>query len=184
MGRKSKSNCTQRQVVDVTTVGDVQQISENSMDVETVFERSLRIFNSKMYNPYIPKPESDYVIVVDIEDGIHSFWTSAKTTELHSLIVEHHTWDAVPVPGDPSYNLISAKWVVKLKTHPVSKQKARLTARGFSQVQGLDYDQTFAHVSKMSSIRVFLSLVGVLSLHTYQLDIRTAFLNAPLEEVI
>ena len=41
VSRKSKRNCTQRQVVDVTTVGDVQQISENHLDIETVFERSL-----------------------------------------------------------------------------------------------------------------------------------------------
>ena len=64
------------------------------------------------------------------------------------------------------------------------QEEARLTARCFMQRQGVDYEQTFAPVSQMSSMRVFLSLVVVLNLHTYQLDIKTAFLNAPLEEVL
>ena len=46
-----------------------------------------------------------------VEDATHPFWTSAIIAELICLIVENHIWDAVP--GNPSYNLITVRWVVK-----------------------------------------------------------------------
>ena len=88
------------------------------------------------------------------------------------------------VPGSSEHKLITAKWVVKSKTHPTRKLKARLTARGFTQEHGVvDYAETFAPVSKMSSMQFYLCLVGMLDLHTHQLDIKSAFLNAKLEEI-
>ena len=68
--------------------------------------------------------------------------------------------------------------------NPTRKLKARLTTKGFTHAHGVDYDETFAPVSKMSSMRIYLSLVGMLDVHTHQLDIKTASLNAKLEESI
>jgi hypothetical protein len=64
----------------------------------------------------------------------------------------------------------------------VLKRKARFTPRGFVQRLGLDYNETFAPVAKMTTLRIFLALVAILKLHTRQMDVKTAFLNASVDE--
>ena len=69
-----------------------------------------------------------------------------------------HTWDIVPMPHGA--NPVSCKWVYKIKTKAdgsVERYKARLVARGFTQEYGIDYEETFAHVAKMTSIRTLIA---------------------------
>ena len=75
---------------------------------------------------------------------------------------------------------MTSKWIYKIKhaaDGSVEKYKARFVARGFSQKEGVDYDETFAPVAKYTSIRatIFLALVLVWRLH--QMDVKTVFLN-------
>jgi hypothetical protein len=77
--------------------------------------------------------------------------------------------------------------VFRLKTeehtsHP--RYKARLVVKGFSQKKGVDFDEIFSPVVKMSSIRVVLSLAASLNDEVEQLDVKTAFLHGDLEEEI
>ena len=60
--------------------------------------------------------------------------------------------------------------------------KARLVAQGYSQTEGVDYDETFAPVSRMESIKILLALVSQLKFKLYQMDVKTAFLNGLLKE--
>ena len=60
--------------------------------------------------------------------------------------------------------------------------KARLVAQGYSQVEEVDFDETFAHVARMESIRVLLALACHLKFKLYQMDVKTAFLNGFLKE--
>ena len=62
--------------------------------------------------------------------------------------------------------------------------KARLVNRGFTQVKGLNDEETFAHVSKFMTLLVLLSIAASLDLHIHQMDVKTAFLNGNLEEEI
>ena len=62
--------------------------------------------------------------------------------------------------------------------------KARFTPKGYAQKQNVDYKETWAPVAKLVTLRVFLTLVAILCLHTCQLDLKTAFLNAIVEEEI
>ena len=69
------------------------------------------------------------------------------------------TWDLVDLPSGKSY--IDCKWVYKIKTRSdgiVDRYKARLVARGFTQEYGIDYEETFAHVARLSSIRTLISV--------------------------
>ena len=66
----------------------------------------------------------------------------------------------------------------------IEKYKARLVAKGFSQKQNVDYFDTFAHVTKISSIRILIDLASIHKLFTHQMDIKTAFLNRDLKEDI
>ena len=60
--------------------------------------------------------------------------------------------------------------------------KARLVAQGFSQMEGVDYDETFAPVTRMESIRILLALAYHLKFKLHQIDVKTAFLNGILKE--
>lgn len=94
------------------------------------------------------------------------------------------TWELVDRPVNS--NVVKCKWVYKLKrgVDGSSRFKARLVAKGFSQKPGQDYDQTFAPVVKLSSLRVLFGLAAELDLEIVHVDITTTFLNGDLNEVI
>ena len=111
-------------------------------------------------------------------------WFGAMQEEMKSLC-ENHTYDLVKLPKGKK--TLKNKWVYKLKTENNSSQpkyKARLVVKGFSQKKGIDFEEIFSPVVKMSSIRVVLGLAASLNLEVEQLDVKTAFLHGDLEEEI
>jgi hypothetical protein len=116
------------------------------------------------------------------EDG--ELWQTATDEEMTSLL-ENDTWEVVKKPADA--NIIDVKWVYKIKydtTGNVSRYKARLVAKGYKQVEGIDYNEVFAPVSKYATIRVLLAVAAAEDLELQLLDIKTAFLNGVLEEEV
>eukprot|EP00253_Pinus_taeda_P023838 PITA_23838 len=104
--------------------------------------------------------------------------------EYHSLLA-NDTWDLVPLPK--GRKLVRCKWVYRTKYGPdgkVDKHKALLVAKGFSQVEGIDYTETFSPVAKMNSIRLVLSLAVSLKWEVHQMDVKSAFLHGDLHEEI
>jgi Reverse transcriptase (RNA-dependent DNA polymerase) len=96
---------------------------------------------------------------------------------------ENHTWDLVSIDEVPKgYNILDGKWVFRLKSD--GRKKARWVVRGFQQKHGIDYHETFAAVARNTSYRTILALSALLGLEVFQFDIKTAFLNGSLEEVI
>jgi len=94
-------------------------------------------------------------------------------------------WDVVPRPQDKS--VVSSRWLYKVKQTTdgsVEKHKARFVARGFSQVEGIDYDETFALVARFSSIRLILALSAQIGWKIHQMDVKTTFLNGKIEEEV
>ena len=92
-------------------------------------------------------------------------WDVAMDEEYRSLM-ENYTWDLVPLPK--GRKLVRCKWdyITKYASDgSVERLKERLVSKGFSQVEGIDYNETFAPVSKMNSIRLVLSLA---SLHNWK----------------
>ena len=77
--------------------------------------------------------------------------------------MKKNVWEVVPRPEEKS--IVSSKWIYKIKHATdggIEKYKARFVARGFSQKEGIDYEETFAPVSRYTSIRMIISLASIL----------------------
>jgi hypothetical protein len=66
----------------------------------------------------------------------------------------------------------------------VTRNKARLMAKGYSQVEGLDFDETYAPVARLESICILLAYATYHSFKLYQMDVKSAFLNGPIKEEV
>ena len=109
-------------------------------------------------------------------------WVEAMHDELLQL-QRNDIWTLVPRLEDE--HIISRKWIFRNKTDEegnVIRNKARLVAQGYSQIKGVDYDETFAPVVSMESIRILLALACHLKFKLYQMNIKNAFLNGLLKE--
>jgi hypothetical protein len=83
--------------------------------------------------------------------------------------------------------VVVSRWIYKVKQAVdgnVEKYKARFVARGFSQIEGIDYDETFAPVARYSSIRSILALSAQMGWRIHQMDVKTMFLNGIIEEEV
>lgn len=114
----------------------------------------------------------------------HHEWAKAINEEIKS-IEENKTWTLTNLP--PGRKSIGSKWVFKSKRDEngdITRYKARLVAQGFTQKFGVDYDEVFAPVARSTSLRVLLSVAGKKNYTVKHFDVKTAFLNGKLEEVI
>ena len=103
--------------------------------------------------------------------------------EMDSLI-SNRTWKLAELPKGKK--ALQNKWVYRIKEeHDGSKRyKARLVVKGFQQKEGIDYNEIFSPVVKLTTIRTILALVAKEDLILEQLDVKTAFLHGVLEEEI
>ena len=112
-------------------------------------------------------------------------WKAAAQSEMDSLH-KKETWTLVDkLP--PGKNLVSNKWVFTHKrdsTGKIVRYKARLVARGFSQREGIDYEEVFAPVVRYGSIRVLLAVANQHNMEVDQLDVKTAYLNGRIDSEV
>jgi hypothetical protein len=97
----------------------------------------------------------------------------------------HQVWELVDPPA--GCKLIGTKWVWKNKEGEkgeVVRNKSRLVAQGFSQKEGIDYEETFAPVPHLEAIRIFLAFFVAKGFKLHQMDVKGAFLNGVLEEEV
>ncbi|RVW80523.1 Retrovirus-related Pol polyprotein from transposon TNT 1-94 [Vitis vinifera] len=102
------------------------------------------------------------------EASTDPLWQIAMIEELDAL-TKNHTWDLVTLP--PGQSVVGCKWIYKIKTHSdgsVERYKARLVAKGFTQEYGIDYEETFAPVARISSVRALLVVSAAHGLYITQ----------------
>ena len=120
-----------------------------------------------------------------IQDAMqHADWIQAMQDELLEF-KRHNVWTLVPRPSGKT--IIGTRWVYRNKEDKdgvIIRNKARLVAQGFTQVQDLDYGETFAPVARIEAIRLFLAYASFKRVKVYQMDVKTAFLYGNLEEEV
>ncbi|KAE8680428.1 putative Double Clp-N motif-containing P-loop nucleoside triphosphate hydrolases superfamily protein [Hibiscus syriacus] len=113
-----------------------------------------------------------------------SLWMMAMQEEIEALH-KNNTWDLVPLPQ--GRKPIGNKWVFKIKRNgddQVERYRARLVVKGYAQKEGIDFNEIFSPVVRLTTVRVVLAMCATLNLHLEQLDVKTTFLHGNLEEEI
>ncbi|GKD08553.1 retrovirus-related pol polyprotein from transposon TNT 1-94, partial [Tanacetum coccineum] len=114
----------------------------------------------------------DESLVIAIQEELNQF-------------ISNDVWKLVPNPKDMI--IIRTKWVYRNKLDEnsvVSGNKARLVAQGYNQQEGIDYDETYAPVARLESIRILLAYACALDLKLFQMDVKSAFLNNFINEEV
>ena len=106
-------------------------------------------------------------------------WREACQYEMNALAT-NDTWELVNLPA--GRKAVKSKWVFKLKVDGCFH--ACLVAKGFTQIPGIDFDETFSPVTRFESLRLLLALAILEDWHIHQMDIKLAFLNGVLNEEI
>jgi hypothetical protein len=104
--------------------------------------------------------------------------------EYHS-IMKNDVWDIILKPEGKS--VVISKWIYKIKhivDESIEKHKMIFFARGFSQVEGIDYEETFAPIARYTSIQTIISLAASMCWRLHQMDMKTVFLNGEIEEEV
>jgi hypothetical protein len=110
-------------------------------------------------------------------------WVMAMQEELNNF-TRNEVWSLIE---RPKQNVIGTKWVFRNKQDEhgvVTRNKARLVAQGFTQIEGLDFGETYAPVARLESIRILLAYAAHHDFKLYQMDVKSAFLNGPLSELV
>ncbi|GJW79081.1 putative ribonuclease H-like domain-containing protein [Tanacetum coccineum] len=111
-------------------------------------------------------------------------WFQSMQDEIHEFD-RLDVWELVPPPDCAM--IIALKWIYKVKLDEygdVLKNKARLVAKGYHQEEGLDFEESFAPVARLEAIIIFLANAASKNMTVYQMDVKTAFLNGELKEVV
>ncbi|GJZ92148.1 zinc finger, CCHC-type containing protein [Tanacetum coccineum] len=129
-------------------------------------------------------PEFQLYLIERTRDGDVDFWKEAINDEMDS-IMGNNTWVLADLP--PGCKPLGCKWIFKRKLKvdgSIEKFKARLVIRGFKQKSGIDYFDTYAPVSCISTIRLLIAMALIYNLIIHRMDVKTAFLNSDLDEEV
>ncbi|GJW93944.1 retrovirus-related pol polyprotein from transposon TNT 1-94 [Tanacetum coccineum] len=108
-----------------------------------------------------------------------SCWIKAMQEKLNEF-ERLRVWELIPRPD--KVMVITLKWIYKVKLDELGgilKNKARLVARGYHQEEGIYFEESFAPVTRLEAIRIFLAFAAHMNMAVYQMDVKAAFLNAP-----
>lgn len=118
-----------------------------------------------------------------VDDPAHKRrWREAIEEELQNL-ENHQTWEYNELPQ--GRKAMGSKWVFKIKYNTdesIARFKAKLVAQRFSQVQGIDFSETFAPTTSRKSLQIYLAICEALNLFVHQVDLIEAYLKRSLDD--
>nr|GEZ66019.1 copia protein [Tanacetum cinerariifolium] len=185
----------------------VSQVSETSKkDLEDLFQNLYDEYfdSSKIMKSSTTNVEASNVEIPSNEEVFHesfeSFQEESSSSSLNDDV--HQSLEEVKVPSsntqsvlnnmvpnvdEASKTIIKTKWTFKNKKDESSlviRNKARLVTVGYSQQEGIDYDETFAPVARIEAIHLFLAYAAHKDFTVFQIDVKTSFLNGILKEEV
>ena len=111
-------------------------------------------------------------------------WRQAENEEIKAL-EKNNTWSITELPKGKK--TVGCRWLVTMKYKSdgsIERYKSRLVAKGYTQSYGIDYQETFAPVAKLNTVRVLMSIASNLDWPLFQLDVKNAFFNGIIEEEV
>eukprot|EP00253_Pinus_taeda_P033287 PITA_33287 len=163
--------------------------SSASSSTCTPNERGKKFIN--LSDIYDEGMNSLFALYCHVDDPIHfedaikdRKWIEAMDEEINA-IERNKTWDLVEIPKGKE--VIGVKWVYKTKSNAegkIERHKERLVVKGYKQQYGRDYEETFAPVDRMETVRAVLSIAAQNKWKVYQMDMKSAFLNGLLKEEV
>jgi hypothetical protein len=121
---------------------------------------------------------------LNVEEALQDVdWVMAMQERLNNF-TQNEVWSLVE---RPKQNVIGTKWVYRNKqdeNRVVTKNKSRLVAKGNTQVEGLDFGETYAPVARLEAVCILLAFAAHHDFKLYQMDVKSAFLNGPISEEV
>nr|GEV83797.1 hypothetical protein [Tanacetum cinerariifolium] len=161
-------------------------VKEDNLDIEVA-----HMGNNPLFGVPIPEVTSDQSSstvsphTITYKDALtQSCWIEAMQVELNEF-ERLEVWKLVPHPD--KVMVITLKWIYKVKLDELGgilKNKARLVAHGYRQEEGIDFEESFAPISRLEAIRIFLAYAAHKNMVVYQMDLKTTFLNGNLREEV
>lgn len=162
---------------------DKEEGGESDEEIETGPRRSQRVSTK-------PKYVEDYVLFLCEEEGerlLMALNNEPTCFEEAKMFKEWllDSWTLVDLP--PGAKPIGLKWIFKIKRNSdgsINKYKSRLVAKGYVQRHGIDYEEVFAPVARIETIRLLINLAATNGWEIHHLDVKTAFLHGELKETV
>nr|GEU65859.1 retrovirus-related Pol polyprotein from transposon TNT 1-94 [Tanacetum cinerariifolium] len=159
-----------------------ERLEDTYFDASTSFHDPSNVHTYYQPYPHEKKWTKDHPLHKIIAEALRDTeWVSATQEELDQF-ARLKVWRLVPRPEGKS--VIKTKWIFENKKNESSlviQNKARLVAVGYSQQEGIDYDETFAPVARIEAIFLFLAYAAHKDFTVYQMDVKTVFLNEILK---
>ena len=113
-------------------------------------------------------------------------WIQAMQEELQQFEL-NNVWELVKRLDPRKHNIIGTKWIYRNNQNElgqVVRNKSHLVAQGYTQVEGIDFDETFAPVARLEAIHILPIYANHHNILLYQMDVKSAFLNGKIEEEV
>ena len=192
--KNTEDEDTSRVTEATETEEPIQEEGQPQENTQPTLRRSQRQVSMPKYlEDYVllAEEESEYLLSVINEEPWDyaeaketQEWREACEDEIAS-IEKNKTWDLVELPQGAKP--IGLKWVFKLKKNAegnINKYKARLVAKGYVQRHGIDFDEVFAPVARIETVRFIIALAASNGWEVHHLDVKTAFLHGELKEIV
>ncbi|GKD19899.1 retrovirus-related pol polyprotein from transposon TNT 1-94, partial [Tanacetum coccineum] len=183
----------------INTEGTHEQNVQNEQNVQ---DEQISIQSTEASKSFHPVPQDRWSkyqhikLVNIIGDPSEGMLTKSMAAKLTAALASEYLFadflseiepkkTLVPLPHGKT--AIGSKWIFRNKKdeHGITtKNKARVAAQGYSQEEGIDYDETFAPVVRMEAIRIFLAFATYMNFKVYQIDVKSVFLNGKLKEEV